>query len=124
MDNNTNTIKASTIGVLLGKNIGKHHRSELYKGRICKNRTEGYEVSTAGDSICISFHMRTDASRSTVSYELAVARLDALRNRIATLLSSRGYSVEFIDDELWEPNQSATFGYYQSGDLRITKEAQ
>ena len=119
----TNTIKASTIGLLLGKNIGKQHKSEWYQGRICRNRTEGYEVSTAGNSICISFHVRTHIPFGTPTHEHAEARLTVLCDRIVALLTERGYNVERIDEQLWEPHPSGTFGYYRPGDLRITREA-
>lgn len=119
----TNTIKASTIGLLLGKNIGTKHRSEWYRGTICNNRTEGYEVSTAGNSICISFHVRTTFTFASAPNEAAWARIAELRERIVALLTERGYNVEHIDEQLWEPHPSANFGYYRPGDLRITREA-
>ena len=119
-----NTIKATTIGLLLAKSIGKQHKSEYYKGRICKNRTEGYEVRAAGNSICVSFYFRTGVSYTATNYELAEARLATLQDRIIALLISRGYTVEVIDEQLWEPHSNAAFGYYEPGDLRVTKEAQ
>lgn len=122
MDSNTNTTKprATTIGLLLSKHIEPRFKSNRYKGTICSQRTAGYEVCTAGESICVTFHTRTMSWNTQRESECN----DITRERIATLLTERGYTVERITEQKWEPNGISTFGYYYPGDLRITKAAQ
>ncbi len=80
--------------------------------------SEGFEVITTGSAVCVRYNQRTAGLQSFESFlPTRTAKIAA----IAELLAAKGYTVELITERVWDGNSSATFGFFNVGELRVTK---
>lgn len=94
-------------------------RSVWHRGKVCGGMSEGFEVITAGSgAVCVRYNKRTAGLQSFESWlPTRTAKIAA----ITELLTAKGYTVELITERVWDGNKSATFGFFNVGELRVTK---
>lgn len=94
-------------------------RSVWHRGKVCGSMSEGFEVITAGSgAVCVRWNQR---SGGLESLESAQAKRAVKIAAIAELLTVKGYTVEIMTEKVWDGNKSATFGFFNVGQLRVTK---
>ena len=94
-------------------------RSTWQNGKVCGGMTQGFEtISTGSGAVCVRYNKRTLGFGSDEQFK---AERDAAIAKAIEVLTAKGYTVEVITEKQWDGNANATFGFFNIGNLRVTK---
>lgn len=123
MNTNTNIKKTSASHVSKALRDECIQRSQVYQGKIVSESSRGFvAIGTGSGAVCVKWVMGGYRAHCAEARErqLEIRRHEMLK--IKNILINKGYNVEEITERTWDGNPSATFGFFNAGEFRVTKK--